>query len=168
MSLSGFGGVLYWARRVLVERRRWMTAEEFNEAFALCHVLPGPNIVNLSVVFGARFRGIPGAVVAFVGLLGPPTAIVTVLAMLYGRFGGDDALQRTLHGISCAAIGLFIATLLKMMGPLARQRAFYAVPVIAAIFLAIGVARWPLPYVLLAAIPASLALTYVARRAGDA
>ena len=54
MSLSGFGGVLPWARRMLVEERRWMTAQEFNDAYALCQFLPGPNIVNLSVVFGSR------------------------------------------------------------------------------------------------------------------
>lgn len=57
MSLAGFGGVLVWARRAIVEQHRWMTPEEFNKTFALCHFLPGPNIVNLSVVFGARFRG---------------------------------------------------------------------------------------------------------------
>ena len=53
MSLAGFGGVLAFARRGIVEQHRWMTAEEFNETFALCHFLPGPNIVNLSVVFGS-------------------------------------------------------------------------------------------------------------------
>src|SRR4051812_34506344 len=60
MSLAGFGGVLVFARQAIVEQHRWMTADEFNETFALCHFLPGPNIVNLSVVFGSRFRGIAG------------------------------------------------------------------------------------------------------------
>ena len=68
MSLAGFGGVLVWARRGIVDQHRWMTAEEFNETFALCHFLPGPNIVNLSVVFGSRFRGIAGGAAAFAGL----------------------------------------------------------------------------------------------------
>src|ERR1700724_901803 len=80
MSLAGFGGVLVWARRGIVEQHRWMTAEEFNETFALCHFLPGPNVVNLSVVFGSRFRGLAGAIAAFAGLVGPPVVIVTVLA----------------------------------------------------------------------------------------
>ena len=62
MSLAGFGGVLVFARRAIVDEHRWMTADEFNETFALCHFLPGPNIVNLSVVFGSRFRGIAGGV----------------------------------------------------------------------------------------------------------
>src|SRR6202158_2053989 len=82
MSLAGFGGVLVWARRGIVDRHRWMTADEFNETYALCHFLPGPNVVNLSVVFGSRFRGIRGGVAAFAGLLGPPVVVVTILAAL--------------------------------------------------------------------------------------
>jgi chromate transporter len=79
--------VLVWARRGIVDQHRWMTADEFNETYALCHFLPGPNVVNLSVVFGSRFRGIPGGIAAFAGLLGPPVVIVTILAALYARYG---------------------------------------------------------------------------------
>ena len=60
-----------------------MTADEFNETFALCHFLPGPNIVNFTMVFGSRLRGIPGGIAAFAGLLGPPVVIMTILAALY-------------------------------------------------------------------------------------
>src|SRR5205807_4827715 len=79
VSLCGFGGVLAWSRRMLVEQRGWMTADEFNEAYALCQFLPGPNVVNLSVVFGRRIRGVPGAAIALLGLLGPPFVIVTLI-----------------------------------------------------------------------------------------
>src|SRR4051794_21852011 len=105
MSLAGFGGVLVWARRGIVDQHRWMTAEEFNETFALCHFLPGPNIVNLSVVFGSRFRGIAGGVAAFAGLIGPPVLIVLLLASLYERFGEADALRRILAGAFFSARG---------------------------------------------------------------
>src|SRR6202012_1807190 len=84
MSLAGFGGVLAFARRGIVDEHRWMTADEFNETFALCHFLPGPNIVNLSVVFGSRFGGIIGGIAAFAGLVGPPMVLVMVLAVLSG------------------------------------------------------------------------------------
>ena len=56
ISLSGFGGVLAWARRILVEQRRRLTADQFNETFALCAFLPGGNIVNFCVIFGTRAR----------------------------------------------------------------------------------------------------------------
>src|ERR1700742_2059290 len=93
MSLAGFGGVLVWARRAIVEQHRWMTPDQFNEAFALCHLLPGANIVNLSIVFGGRFRGIRGAIAAFLGLLLPPVVIVTILGIIYAHLGNAPALQ---------------------------------------------------------------------------
>ncbi len=159
MSLAGFGGVLVFARRAIVEEHRWMTAEEFNEAFALCHFLPGPNIVNLSVVFGSRFRGIPGSIAAFLGLLGPPAAIVTALAAIYAHYGQIDAMQRTLAGITCAAVGLFLAVIAKMLLPLLKQRDPVALLLLVAVFAAVGLLRLPLPVVLLVSIPISIALT---------
>ncbi len=168
MSLSGFGGVLVFARRAIVDKHRWMTADEFNETFALCHFLPGPNIVNLSVVFGARIAGVNGSLAAISGLLGPPILVVTALGILYARYGEIAALQRTLGGVSCAAIGLVIGAALRMMGPLARRRAFVAFLIMAACFVAIGFLRLPLIPVLLVGIPVSLAITLLARRRGAA
>jgi Chromate transport protein ChrA len=164
MSLAGFGGVLVWARRGIVDQHRWMTADEFNETFALCHFLPGPNVVNLSVVFGSRFRGIPGALAAFAGLLGPPVVIVTVLAALYARYGEIDALRRILAGISCAAVGLLISALFRMMMPLIERRDLIGLVILAAVFVAIGLLRLPLPAVLLVAIPLSVAIAFFIRR----
>ena len=164
MSLAGFGGVLVWARRGIVDQHRWMTANEFNETFALCHFLPGPNVVNLSVVFGSRFRGIPGALAAFAGLLGPPVVIVTVLAALYARYGEIDALRRILAGISSAAVGLLISALFRMMMPLIERRDLIGLVILAAVFVAIGLLRLPLPAVLLVAIPLSTAIAFFIRR----
>src|SRR5476651_2512979 len=72
ISLSGFGGVLVFARRAIVEKYRWMSADELNETYALCHFLPGPSTGNLPVVLRARIRGIPGSLAAFTGRVGPP------------------------------------------------------------------------------------------------
>ena len=164
ISLSGFGGVLVFARRAIVEKYRWMTADEFNETYALCHFLPGPNICNLAVVFGARIRGIPGSLAAFAGLIGPPVVIVSVLAMMYARYGEIPALQRTLAGVSCAAVGLVIGVAARMMGPLVKRRDPVALGFLAAVFVAIGLLRLPLPAVLLVAIPLSIAVTWAMRR----
>jgi chromate transporter len=168
MSLAGFGGVLVWARRGIVDQHRWMTAEEFNETFALCHFLPGPNIVNLSMVFGSRFRGIAGGIAAFAGLLLPPMALMIVMGALYARYGEIDVLRRILAGISCAAVGLAIAVVFRMMMPLIGKRDVIGMVLMVAVFIAIGVLRLPLAAVLLTAIPVSLALTFVMRRRAGA
>lgn len=153
ISLSGFGGVLAWSRRMVVEQRRWMSPEEFNEAYALCQMLPGPNIVNFSVIFGSRFRGPIGAAVAFVGLLGPPVVIVTIFGILYAHYGQIASVQRILAGVSAAAAGLIIGTTAKMSEPLFRG-GWTAAPLIALVtFVAIGVLRWPIHWVLLLLLP---------------
>jgi len=164
MSLAGFGGVLVWARRGIVDQHRWMTADEFNETYALCHFLPGPNVVNLSVVFGSRFRGIAGGIAAFAGLLGPPVVIVTILAALYAHFGEIDALRRVLAGVSCAAVGLLISAVFRMTMPLIDRRDPVGLAMLAAVFIAIGLLRLPLQAVLLVAIPFSIAITLGMRR----
>lgn len=163
MSLAGFGGVLAFARHAIVDQHRWMTADEFNETFALCHFLPGPNIVNLSMVFGSRLRGIAGGVVAFTGLLLPPTLIMTLLAIIYARFGDVEVLRRILAGISCAAVGLLIAVVFRMMMPLLKRMDVVVLILMIGVFTAIGVFRWPLQAVLLVAIPLSIGVTYLMR-----
>ncbi len=164
MSLAGFGGVLVFARHAIVDQHRWMTAEEFNETFALCHFLPGPNIVNLSMVFGSRLRGIAGGVAAFAGLLLPPTLLMTVLAVIYAQFGELEVLRRVLAGVSCAAVGLLIAVVFRMMTPLLKSREIIRLLLMAAVFVAIGALRLPLQAVLLVAIPISIAVTFALRR----
>jgi chromate transporter len=162
-SLSGFGGVLPFARRMIVDRRRWMTAEEFNETFSLSQFLPGPNIVNFSVVFGSRFGGAAGAAVALAGLLGPPVAIVTAMAVLYSYYGDVAAVGRVLAGISAAAAGLLIATVVKMGLPLFTRGLHWA-PVFALLaFVAVGPLHWPLQWVLLVLAPVGIALEWVRR-----
>jgi chromate transporter len=164
ISVSGFGGVLYWSRRMMVDERKWMTAEEFNEAYALCNFLPGPNIVNFSVVFGRQVGGTVGALVALLGLLGPPFLLVTLLSLLYAYYGEVAALQRVLAGVAAAAAGLTISTSLKMAGPLLRERPGLGHGVAMAAFLTVGVLRWPIYWALGVLIPSGIALAWWMRR----
>jgi chromate transporter len=163
IALCGFGGVLAWSRRMLVEERKWMTADEFNDAYALCQFLPGPNVVNLSVVFGRRIRGTVGAAVALAGLLGPPFVIVTLIGLVYARFGEVAALQRMLMGVAAAAAGLVLGTCAKMARPLLRDRLGIAPLIALATFASVGVMRWPLAGALAVLIPLSIAVSWVRR-----
>jgi chromate transporter len=160
ISVSGFGMILPWARRLIVDEKKWMTADEFNETFSLAQFLPGPNVVNMSVVFGSRMHGAAGGAVALLGLLGPPALIATGLSALYAVYGDAEILRRILTGIAAAAIGLMIAVIAKMAEPLLRKLLAPAPAIMAATFLAVGVARWPLLWTLLVLAPASIALAW--------
>ena len=150
----GFGGVLPWARRMLVEERRWLTAAEFTDLFSLCNFLPGPNTVNMSIVVGARFRGVPGALTALAGILTLPLVAVLSLALLYDHFGHLPGIDALLRGVGAAAGGLVLATGVKMAETLPRTVRAMAFLVLA--FVAIGLLRWPLVPVLLTLAPLSV------------
>jgi len=160
VSVSGFGGALPWARRMLVDKRGWMTAEEFNEAFSLSQFLPGPNTINFAVVFGARFGGAAGAALAVIGLLGPPLIIVTTLAIIYGRYGDVETLNRILAGIGAAAAGMLIAIAAKMIAPLLRKGLHWAPAVALVAFVCVALLQYPLPLVFLALAPVSIGLAW--------
>ena len=158
IGLSGFGGVLPFARHYLVETSRWMTAEEFNQQLGLCQFLPGPNVVNLAVVVGRRYRGLAGAIVAPFGLLAGPVAIVLLLAMLYDAYGALPEAQRMLRGIAAAGSGLLFAMAFRMAMAI-KHKPFF-LPFTLLVFIAIALLRWPLPAVMLAGIALAGAVAY--------
>jgi chromate transporter len=164
ISLSGVGSTLPWAQRMFVEKKRWMTAEEFNDSYALCQFLPGPNIVNLASVFGSRMRGATGALAAWAGFLGVPFVIMVTISVLYAQYGDVGALGKILSGVAAAAAGMWISTVVKMAAPLLRGRIGPAPFVALAIVAMIGVLRWPLVWVLAVLIPLSIALAWWVRR----
>jgi chromate transporter len=163
ITLSGFGGTLPWTRRMFVEQKKWMTAAEFNDAYALCQFLPGPNIVNLTAVFGSRMRGATGAIAAWTGFLVVPFCVMLAAGVLYERYSDVEAVRRVLAGVAPAAAGLIVATAAKMAVPLFRS--FGPSPfVLVVTMLAIGVMRWPLLTVMMVLVPASIALAWWVRR----
>lgn len=164
IALSGFGGVLPFARRTLVDQRRWLSAAEFTETLSLCQTLPGPNVVNMSIVVGGRACGWRGSVAAFTGLVAAPVAIVISLGALYTRFGGLAEVRAALIGLGAAASGLVAATAARMAEPLLKTRPFAAAPFIAIAFLLVAIVKVSLPLVLLGLAPISIAVAWAARR----
>lgn len=157
VGLSGFGGVLPFARRMLIERRGWMDEASFNETLALCQTLPGPNIVNVSVVVGQRFAGVTGALAAVTGLMAAPMAIVLGLAELYARYGTSGRGHALISGLGAAAAGLVAATGAKMVPALIRRsEAPVALVFLLTVFVAVGLLRLPLVWVIAALAPLSI------------
>lgn len=158
VGLSGFGGVLPFARRMLVEQRRWLSAEEFNAQLGLCQFLPGPNVVNLSIVVGKRFHGWRGAIVAPLGMLLAPMLIVLLLGMAYDRWGQLPLAQEMLRGIAAAGCGLLFAMAWRM-GAALRDKALF-LPFTVLTVAAIAWLRWPLPAVMLGGLAAAGAVAW--------
>ncbi|MCA1248044.1 chromate transporter [Massilia sp. MS-15] len=108
LALQGFGGVLAVVQRELVERKRWLTPEEFIEDWAVAQILPGPNVVNLAMMLGARWFGLGGALSAMAGLLALPLVLVLALATLHARHASDPALAGALRGMAAVSSGLIL------------------------------------------------------------
>ena len=149
MALQGFGGVLAVAQAELVDRLGWLTREEFVDLLSVGQVLPGPNIVNLSLMIGDRFFGLRGAFAALAGLLALPLALVLGLAALYGRWAHLPPVVGALRGMGAVAAGLIIATGLKLLPALKSNPLGPALAALgcAATFGAVALLRLPLVWV---------------------
>lgn len=156
IGISGFGGVLPWARRMIVERRAWLDAAEFTDLLALCQFLPGPNVINLAVVLGSRFRGRRGALAAVGGLLSGPLVIVSILGVLYARFQHAPVVAHAIAAVAAAASGLIVSMALKLARPLLHD--VRALGVAALACAALALLHLPLLTTLAVAAPLGLVL----------
>lgn len=151
LALQGFGGVLAVIQRDLVEKKRWMTREQFVEEWAVAQVMPGPNVVNLSLMIGGRYFGVPGALAGLAGMLFAPMVVVLLLAIAFGTVSDAPWAQGALRGMGAVSAGLIAAVSLKLMGALKSNPMGMptCVALAALTFVGVGLMRWPLIWVLL-------------------
>lgn len=158
IGLSGFGGVLFWMRRVLIQEKRWVTDEEMLEGLAIGQILPGPNVYNLSFMMGYRWFGLRGAFAAVGGLLAAPLVILISLGLLYRAFSDVLVLQHALRGMAAVAAGLLLASAVGMAATLPRRLVPWLFMLLA--FGGVGLMRWPLLYVMAALSPFAVFLAW--------
>lgn len=151
LALQGFGGVLPVAHRELVDNERWLSGEEFVELLALSQVLPGPNIINLALIFGDRHFGWRGALAGMAGLLTTPMLIVLLLAAIYRQFADLPMVAGALRGMGAVASGLILSTAIKLSVTLKKNimGTLLGGAFALATFVAVGLARWPLVWAVL-------------------
>ena len=151
LALQGFGGVLAVVQRELVEKKRWLTREQFLEEWAVAQIMPGPNVLNLAMVLGGRHFGLSGALAAASGLLALPLLLVLALAVLYGSVADTPVAQGALRGMGAVSAGLIAATGLKLAPALRSSPMGLAAAALVATlsFIAIAWLRLPLAWVLL-------------------
>lgn len=162
LALQGFGGVLPVAHRTLVEQQRWLSREQFLELLSVAQVLPGPNIVNLALIFGDRAFGWRGAAAAMGGVLLVPLLIVLVLALVVQQLQFVPGIQNALRGMGVVAAGLVLSTAIKLAQGLRKNAMGWPVCALWVLLtaLAIGVLRWPLVWVVLGLGSASMAVAW--------
>ncbi|MBK6867973.1 MAG: chromate transporter [Burkholderiales bacterium] len=150
LALQGFGGVVAVVQRELVENKRWLTREQFIEDWAVAQIMPGPNVVNLSMMIGERRFGLSGALAALAGMLALPLLVVLTLAALFASLADQALAQQALRGMGAVAAGLVLATGIKLIGALRNNvMGPLACSLLAvAAFVAIVLLRWPLLWVL--------------------
>ena len=150
LALQGFGGVLAVVQHELVDRKRWLSREEFIEDWAVAQIMPGPNVVNLSMMIGSRYFGLPGALAALAGMLVFPMMVVLLMALAYSQFAVNPGVAGALRGMSAVAAGLIIATGIKLIAALNRHPLGKpACLLLAALcFGAVALLHWPLLFVL--------------------
>ena len=151
LALQGFGGVLAVVQRVLVEEKRWLTREQFVEDWAVAQIMPGPNVVNLSLMIGGRYFGLAGALAGLAGMLLAPLAVVLVLAVAFSGVSDNVLAQGALRGMGAVSAGLIAAVGLKLISALKNNPMGMPVCIGLAVlsFVGVGVMRWPLAWVLL-------------------
>ncbi|MCX7223425.1 MAG: chromate transporter [Burkholderiales bacterium] len=158
IGLLGFGGVAAISRHIIVEKSQWLSEKEYATILGMGQVLPGPNVVNASVVIGDRFQGVKGSLISVLGLMVPPICILLILASLYDSFSHLPGVNVALIGGAAAAAGMIVGTGLKMAQKIKPGVAGWLI--IVAVLVSILVLKWPLVYVVLGLIPSALALTY--------
>jgi chromate transporter len=162
LALQGFGGVLAVVQRELVERKQWLTQEEFLEEWAVAQIMPGPNVVNISMMIGGRYFGLAGALTALAGMLAVPLVVVLLLALLHARFADNPAVAGALRGMAAVSAGLIGAAGLKLSAALARNPMPLAWCVGLSVlgFLLVAILHCPLAYVLFGLGGLACVLTY--------
>lgn len=137
-------------QREIVERKRWLTHEEFIEDWAVAQIMPGPNVVNLAMMIGARWFGLAGAMTAIAGMIAVPLVVVLLLAAVHARFADNPAVAGALRGMAAVSAGLIAAAGLKLSSALAKNPMTlpWCVGIAAAGFVLLAWVRVPLVWVL--------------------
>jgi chromate transporter len=141
--LSFGGGLTAWVHRETVLRRSWLDEREFLSALMLSQILPGSNVVNLTIYIGRRLRGGVGAVVSVAALLVPPMALVVLIAALCASLMADATVHRALEGVAAGAAGMTMSVGVRSVRAASGKR-IWPLAVAAGIVCAIGLLRWPL------------------------
>ena len=153
-AVSFGGGIVAYERILLIEKRKWLTADEFMATLALSQTMPGLNSVNLAVLAGNRVLGTLGAVMAALGLIIPGAVFVLIAGVAYSAGDDHPLVNMLLAGVAAGATGLLAAITFKIGSN--RFRHFKSLAIIVSTFVLMSIFKLSLIWVLVIMGPLSL------------
>lgn len=117
LGTTGFGGPIALAgymQRDLVERRGWVTKDDYMEGLALAQLAPGPLAAQLAIYLGYLRAGTLGASLVGLAFIGPSFLMVLAISSAYVRFGGLPWMQPALYGIGAAVVAIIARSAWKL------------------------------------------------------
>ena len=161
--MSFGGGLAAWTRREVVQNRGWLNEQQFLSGYSLSQLVPGATNVNLAVFIGTQLRGVPGALACFAGLTALPIVIVLTAGTIYMHSQGGPWFSIALSGMGAVALGMNLGLGVRLS--LNNLRRAGPILITASVALGIGIFGFRLPYVLGVAMPISLLLAWLGRKA---
>ena len=155
-AVSFGGGIIAYERILLVEKRQWLSTDEFMAYLAISQTMPGLNSVNLAVLTGDHLRGALGAIIATLGLILPGSLLVLGFGLIYASAADHPSINLILAGIAAAATGLLAAITYKIGD--AHWRHLKSLAIIIFTFILMSIFKLSLPYVILIMAPISIYL----------
>ncbi len=113
-SVGGGYAAMPLIQHQVIDIHGWLTMQEFSDIMTISQMTPGPIAINSATFVGIRIAGIPGALVATFGCILPSSIIVTILAFVYYRFKGLDAVQSVLKGLRPAVVAMIASAALSL------------------------------------------------------
>ncbi len=109
----------------MVERAHWLSKDRFTKIMAFCHMLPGPEALQLAIYVGYLKRGIVGGIIAGLMFIIPGAAVMIVLSYLYVTYGNLPQVNDVLFILKPAVLGIIAAGIIKL-GQAAIKNVFLA------------------------------------------
>jgi chromate transporter len=106
----------------LVEKRHWLTEDQFTLCFALGRITPGTNLLAFCTGFGWVLRGTSGAIIALLASSMPCAMLVAVLTALFSYWQDSPIAQGAIHGAVAAAVGITVKTCWTIAKPYFKGR----------------------------------------------
>lgn len=155
IGLTSFGGgVTAYIRRIIVENKQWLTNEEFFSGLAFCQLLPGANVVGISLYIGNHLCGIPGAILAALCIIFPPSLLFFGLGYFYFSVGALPSIEAMLKGAGAVACGLMASMFVEAVKESLNNSV--DVLIFIATFLLTHCAHLHVPYVILIMAPLAI------------